>query len=186
MIATLRGVVAEKEIDHLVLDIGGVGYGVVVPKGDIEKFHQGREAQLYIYEVVKEDAHDLYGFSDMLGKSLFGELLKVSGVGPKAALAILSVARIEDARNAIATGDVAFLQSASGVGKRTAERIAVELKDKVVGTVSAQGHVVGESDAALEALEALGYPRSEASLALARVPRDIDDGERIKLALKEL
>lgn len=186
MIATLRGVVAEKNTDHIVLDIGGVGYGVVMPKGDIEHASYGKEIQLFIYEVVKEDAHDLYGFSDMLGKSLFGELLSVSGVGPKAALAVLSVARIEDARNAIASGDIAFLQSASGVGKRTAERIAVELKDKVVGVADGQGYVTGESDAALQALEALGYPRSEASVALARVPQDIDDGERIKLALKEL
>ena len=186
MIATLRGVVADKSIDTIVLDVGGVGYGVVMPKSDIEEVDKGSESQLFIYEVIREDAHDLYGFVNTLGRSLFGELLTVSGVGPKAALAVLSVASVEDARNAIAVGDVAFLQSASGVGKRTAERIAVELKDKVVGTGSPSDYQPESSDAALEGLEALGYPRSEAVAALSRVPRDIDDSERIKRALKEI
>lgn len=186
MIATLSGTITEKTQQFVVLETAGVGYGVAVPSSDFDGLHISEQARLYIHEVIREDTHDLYGFIDLLGRELFLQLLGVSGVGPKAALAILSVAGVEQAQKAISTGDVAFLTAASGVGKRTAERVAVELRNKVI---AADYQVTGDNDnadAALQALEALGYPRSAAAQALAKVPGDLSDEARIKAALKEI
>lgn len=170
----------------LIVEVGGIGYGVSVPKSDYESLNISDNVRLYIYEVIREDAHDLYGFTGTLGRELFEQLLGVSGVGPKAALAILSVAGVEQAQAAISSGDVAFLQSASGVGKRTAERVAVELRNKVISP-DYQSLTDGvKEDAALQALEALGYSRSDAVSALAKVDSSLDDEARIREALKEV
>ncbi|MEX0748917.1 MAG: Holliday junction branch migration protein RuvA [Candidatus Saccharimonadales bacterium] len=187
MIATLSGVVTEKIGQQLVVETGGVGYGVAVARSDLEALPTGQEIRFYIYEVVREDAHDLYGFSEFLGRELFEQLLSVSGVGPKVALAILSIANIDQVQRAISTGDVAFLQSASGVGKRGAERIAVELRNKVIASgYHPSGSETASADAALEALESLGYSRQAAMTALAKIPTDLSDEERIKRALSEV
>jgi len=131
MIAMLTGTVAEKLGDVVVLDVHGVGYGLLVAAEDFGRLEKGSNAKLYVYEHIREQSHDLFGFIGLDTKNLFELLLGVNGVGPKMALNVLSIGSSNDVRSAIATGDVKYIQRASGVGKRVAERIVVELKDKV-------------------------------------------------------
>jgi len=191
MIATLNGVVSEKLPDIVVLDVGGVGYGLLVTSEDYGRLNQGEAAKLYIYEHIREQAHDLFGFISLDTKQLFEQLLGVNGVGPKMALSILSVGTANDVRKAIATGDIKYITAAQGVGKRVAERVVVELKDKVGLTgvdLSASGLLQSENlllkDEAVEALVALGYAPNDAALALQKVDPKLPTEERIKLALK--
>jgi Holliday junction DNA helicase RuvA len=191
MIATLNGVVSEKLADVVVLDVQGVGYGLLVPAEDHGRLTVGEPAKLYVYEYVREQAHDLFGFLTRDTKSLFEQLLDVNGVGPKMALNMLSIGSAQAVRQAIASGDVKFIQQANGVGKRVAERVVVELKDKVglVGVdLASTGLLQGEDsllkDEAIQALVALGYTAADASQALASVDPKLPTAERIKLALK--
>ncbi|MEX0934248.1 MAG: Holliday junction branch migration protein RuvA, partial [Candidatus Saccharimonadales bacterium] len=158
---------------------------VVMASSDYQSLSVGGETRVYIYEVIREDTHDLYGFLEPKGKDIFKQLLSVSGVGPKAAVAILSISSIDKVQESITVGDVAFLQSADGVGKRTAERIAVELKDKLISS-EYSGSTGSGNDTALEALEALGYSRGIAMKALVKVSKDLSDEDRIKQALGEM
>jgi Holliday junction DNA helicase RuvA len=191
MIATLSGTIAEKLADTVVLDVGGVGYGLFVASEDHGQLHSGQTAKLYIYEHIREQAHDLFGFVRVDTKNLFEQLLSVNGVGPKMALNILSIGSSNDVRIAIAGGDVKYIQQASGVGKRVAERVVVELKDKVglAGVdLAATGMLQGEAallqDEAVEALVVLGYTAQDASAALQKVNPKLSSEERIKAALK--
>jgi Holliday junction DNA helicase RuvA len=189
MIATLRGKVTEN-LNGVVLECAGVGYSVLVTATDADKLHVGEDAKLYIYEHIKEDAHDLYGFINSATKSLFVQLLSVKNVGPKVALAVLDIGSGDAVRAAIANGDVKFLQTAKGVGKRAAEQIIVELRDKVGAPVSeAAESVVGRSgvnqqDEAWQALVALGFTEADAQTALSKVDANLPTEERIRLALK--
>jgi holliday junction DNA helicase RuvA len=190
MIVTLEGMVAEKFGELVVVDVHGVGYGVLVPLEDYGKLTLNQEVKLYIYEHIRENAHDLYGFIYLDTKRLFEQLLDVNGVGPKMALNILGIGSVEDVRQAIATGDTKFIQAANGVGKRVAERVVVELKDKVglVSTASAEALFVGsaaaQGDEAVQALVALGYSLPDAVTALAEVDAKLSTEGRIKQALK--
>ena len=192
MIATLTGVIAEKTMDAVVLDVSGVGYGVLVTSEDYGRLGAGDLAKLSIYEHIRETAHDLYGFLRTDTKELFELLLGVNGVGPKMALSVLSTGSDNDVRQAIATGDVKSIQKASGVGKRVAERIVVDLKDKVglegvdlgaSGLLQSERAIAG--DEAAEALITLGYSPQDASKALAGIDKDLPTEERIKQALKQ-
>lgn len=191
MIATLSGVVAEKLLDIVVLDVHGVGYGIFVTTEDYGRLNQGERAKVYIYEHIREVAHDLYGFVKLDTKKLFEQLLSVNGVGPKMALSILSIGSTDQVRQAIAGGDVKFIQRASGVGKRVAERVVVELKDKVglegvelgaAGLLTSDNFLV--QDEAVEALVTLGYTPQDAGKALQHVAVDLPVEERVRLALK--
>jgi Holliday junction DNA helicase RuvA len=191
MIATLTGTVAEKIADVVVLDVRGVGYGVLVANEDFGHLVPDQPAKLYVYEHIREQAHDLYGFITLDTKSLFEQLLGVNGVGPKMALNVLSIGSSNDVRQAIATGDTKFIQGAQGVGKRVAERVVVELKDKVglegvelsaTGLLQSDRTVI--QDEAAAALIALGYSPQDAVTALAEVPADQPTEARIKQALK--
>ncbi|HEY1835752.1 MAG TPA: Holliday junction branch migration protein RuvA [Candidatus Saccharimonadales bacterium] len=191
MIATLSGTVAEKLLDTVVLDVHGVGYGVFVPSDDYGALAQGQSAKVYVYEHIREASHDLFGFLKLDTKNFFEQLLGVNGIGPKMALSVLSIGNIDHVRAAIASGDVKFIQRASGVGKRVAERIVVELKDKVglAGIeLSATGLLQGDNsllqDEAVEALVALGFTPQDASKALQNVDSKLPVEARIKLALK--
>src|SRR5580704_19402599 len=126
MITTLSGVVAEKLADVIVLDVGGVGYGLLVTTEDFGRLIQGQTIKVYVYEHIREQAHDLFGFLQLDTKRLFEQLLDVKNVGPKVALAILDIGSTKTVRAAIAAGDVKQLQNAKGVGKRAAEQIVVE------------------------------------------------------------
>jgi Holliday junction DNA helicase RuvA len=191
MIATLNGVVSEKLADLVVLDVQGVGYGLLVPAEDYGRLTPSEPAKLYVYEHIREQAHDLFGFLTRDTMRLFEQLLEVNGVGPKMALNMLSIGSAGAVRQAIASGDVKFIQQAVGVGKRVAERVVVELKDKVglVGVdLESTGLLQGEAglagDEAVEALVALGYTAVDASVALKGIDPELPTAERIKLALK--
>ena len=193
MISHIKGVVDEKFGSSVVVDVNGVGYEVMVPYGDFEDAGLGEEKKFYTYHAVREQSEELYGFSTLTAKRLFELLISVNGVGPKAGIAILSLASAEDVRNAIANADTAFISKASGVGKKSAERVIVDLRDKVgapsfYGATEVQVGVIGgkkESDEALDALMALGFSLKEASTALENVDSSLSTEERIKLALKK-
>ncbi|MDO4399130.1 MAG: Holliday junction branch migration protein RuvA, partial [Candidatus Saccharibacteria bacterium] len=131
MIAHLRGKVEEKFGNFLTIDVNGVGYEVAVSMPDFEGVNLGEEKKFFTYHVVRENAEELYGFSSLAAKKIFELLISVQGIGPKAAIAILSLAEAEEVRNAIANADAAFISKASGVGKKSAERVIVDLRDKV-------------------------------------------------------
>ena len=190
MIAHLRGIITEKFGNALILDVNGVGYEVTVSTPDFEAVHLDEEHKFYTYHAVRENAEDLYGFSSLVAKKIFELLISVQGIGPKAAIAILSLADAEEVRNAIANADTAFISKASGVGKKSAERVIVDLRDKV-GTPSHYGATEvkyakksDEPDEALDALIALGFPLKEATLALEKVDTNLPVEERVRLALK--
>ncbi|HET6924428.1 MAG TPA: Holliday junction branch migration protein RuvA [Candidatus Saccharimonadales bacterium] len=191
MIATLSGVVSEKLTDMVVLDVHGVGYGLQVTSEDFERLHAGEPAKLYVYEHVREQAFDLFGFVQPDTKKLFEQLLGVKNVGPKVALAVLDIGTAPAVRGAIAAGDVKLLQSAKGVGKRAAEQIIVELRDKVgLATSEAAEGIVGRpgvnaQDEAVEALISLGYSPQDATVALKDIDPLLSAEERITLALKQ-
>jgi holliday junction DNA helicase RuvA len=190
MIATLTGTIAEKIGEAIVLDVHGVGYGVLVAAEDFGALAAGAQAKLYVYEHIRESSYDLFGFTRLDTKQFFEQLLGVNGVGPKMALSVLSIGSAQDVRRAIAGGDTKYIQQASGVGKRVAERIVVDLKDKVglagvdlSTTGILQSDVMLQQDEAVEALVALGYSPADAAAALAQVPIDLSTEERIKQAL---
>ena len=190
MIVTLEGEVAEKTTDVVVVEAGGIGYGLSVSFEDHGAIKTGEKIKLYVYEHIRENAHDLYGFRKPETKLLFEQLLSVNGVGPKMALAILSVASLEHVRQAIATGDTKFIAQAIGVGKRVAERVVVDLKDKV-GLTSSQdatgfltSSLANPNDEALQGLVALGYSVHDAAEALRNINEKLSPAERIKAALK--
>ena len=190
MIATLTGVVSEKLADMVVLDVAGVGYGLQVTAEDFGRMNTGEKAKVYVHEHIREQGYDLFAFISLDTKLLFEQLLGVKNVGPKVALAVLDIGTAPGVRGAIAAGDVKLLQSAKGVGKRAAEQIVVELRDKVglASTETAEGVVlrpgVNAQDEATEALVSLGYSPQDAAAALKNIDASLPVEERIKLALK--
>lgn len=190
MIAHVFGVVAEKFNSSVIIDVGGVGYEVAVPLGDYDKLTLDAKVKLYTYHHVREQSQDLFGFSSLAAKKLFELLITVQGVGPKAALAILGLGDVEIVRNAIANSDAAFVQKATGVGKKTAERVIIDLSDKV-GLPTYYGRKddpvqteLNTADEALEALMALGYTLADATKALEGVDVNLPTGQRVSEALK--
>ena len=191
MIAHLSGAIAEKfGAGSVVVDVHGVGYEVSVSAGDFEAVALNQDIKFYTYHHVREQAEELFGFSSLAAKKLFEMLITVQGVGPKAALAILSLGDAEQVRNAIANADSAFVQKAAGIGKKTAERVVVDLSDKV-GLPTHYGRAdtpvqteLNTSDEALEALMALGYTLADATKALENVDTNLPTAQRVTEALK--
>ncbi|HUP26300.1 MAG TPA: Holliday junction branch migration protein RuvA [Candidatus Limnocylindrales bacterium] len=190
MIATLTGTIAEKLPDMLVLDVRGVGYGLLMPLTDYARLAVGDPAKIYVYEHIREASHDLFGFMQLDTKRLFEQLLNVTGVGPKMAISILNTGNPNDVRLAIAEGNVKFLQAASGVGKRVAERVVVDLKDKVglissdTATTFLQDSSLPNGDDAVQALVVLGFSPGDAVIALQNIDTGLPTEERIRLALR--
>lgn len=190
MIAHVSGIVAEKFNASVIVDVNGIGYEVQVSSGDYEQALLNESVKFYTYHHVREQAEDLFGFSSLAAKRLFEMLITVQGVGPKAALAILSLGAAEQVRSAIAVSDAAYIARASGVGKKTAERVTVDLSDKVglPTTLPASGAVtaseVAAADEAMEALMSLGYTLNDAISALDGVPLELSTAERVRRALK--
>ena len=187
MIARLRGRPAARSADGLVLDVNGVGYLVAATPEVLRRATPGAEVTVETYLHVREDALQLYGFADAEERELFVHLLTVSGIGPKVALAVVSGSPAAELRRAIALGDHARFQAIPGIGKKTAERIVLELKEKI-GTVAepalsavgnTSGHIV-----ARDALVELGYAVVDAERALAEVDPDLPAEERVRLALR--
>lgn len=189
MIAHVSGEVVEKFEGTLIVDVGGLGYEVLVAADDFDHATLHDTVKLYTHDHLRENAHDLFGFTSLAAKKLFQMLITVSGVGPRMALNILSLGSAEQVRNAIANDDVAYVQQAAGVGKRIAERVTNELRDKVgLPTLQVSGspaRILG-SDDALDALVALGYSLQHATHALSKVDAGQDIQLRIKQALKIL
>ncbi len=195
MYAYLKGTVADKGQNELVLDVQDVGYLLFVSMTTLQETPPvGKTMKLFTYLSVREDAMELFGFATREEKAMFLKLLSVSGVGTKLALAILSAMPLRDLSLAIVTGDAATLSRAPGVGKKTAQRIALELKEKVTESEFESAPASGaplspvQEDAAVEALaalQALGYTPVEASRALAQVRGQSDSAnELVRLALR--
>ncbi|HEU0266412.1 MAG TPA: Holliday junction branch migration protein RuvA [Candidatus Saccharimonadaceae bacterium] len=189
MIAHVSGVIAEKFAGSLIVDVHGVGYEVSVALGDYEAAVLGDETKFYTYHHVREQAEELFGFSSLAAKKLFELLITVQGVGPKAALAILSLGAAEQVRNAIANSDAGYITKASGVGKKTAERVVVDLADKVGLPThyekSAVQTELNTNDEALEALMALGFTLADGMKALENVDPSLTTAQRVTEALKQ-
>ena len=190
MIAHIAGTIAEKFMSSVIVDVHGVGYELSLTNLDYDAAVVGESQKYYTYHSVRENGEDLYGFSSLAAKKLFELLISVNGIGPKAAMSILGLAAPEDVRNAIANADSAFVSKAPGVGKKSAERVIVDLRDKV-GLPSHYGATVvaqpesPEHDEALDALIALGFPLKEATAALSKVDPSLSVEERIREALKQ-
>ena len=173
MIAAVRGEVAEIALDHAVIDAAGVGYKVMATPSTLATLRRGTEARLVTAMIVREDSMTLYGFADGEARDLFLTLLGVSGVGPKIALATLAVYDATALRRALADGDVAALTRVPGIGKRGAERMVLELRDKIgampsgAGAAAATGHAVRAP--VVEALVGLGFPAKQAEEACDKV-----------------
>lgn len=192
MIARISGTVVEIALNHAIVDVQGVGYKVFLTSDTLHTLKTGKAATFSTYLAVREDAMDLYGFPTKKDQQFFELLISVSGIGPKSALNILSLASAETLVSAIRTGSTAHLTKISGIGKKTAEKIVLELSDKV-GAIALDsdgtGHSTGlNSDLdAIEALTALGYGADEARNALKKISADITDvGAKVKAALKVL
>jgi len=185
VISRLRGSPAGRSPDGVVLDVNGVGYLVAATPSALRRADGSGEVTLETYLHVREDALQLYGFADEAERALFVHLLGVSGIGPKVALAVVSSAPPADLRRAIALGDVARFQAIPGIGKKTAERIVLELKDSLADSLD-----FGRIDSAptelvaREALVELGYTVGEAERALAATDPELTPEERVRLVLR--
>jgi Holliday junction DNA helicase RuvA len=188
MIAHLTGTILFVRENHLVLDVHGVGYKVHSTQCALEHAQTVRELAFHVHTVVREDALELFGFLTQEELDLFQMLIGISGIGPRSALGIIGLETPERLVHAIARGDVGYLTKVSGVGKKSAEKIVLELRDKVTTlTLSSAGETHhGDSDV-LEALQALGYRALEAREVLRHIPEELtDQGDRIKEALRLL
>ncbi|MBS7346747.1 MAG: Holliday junction branch migration protein RuvA [Candidatus Sacchiramonaceae bacterium] len=191
MIAHISGKIAEKFAGSVIVDVVGVGYEIIVPAGEYDRAVLGEDIKFYTYHHIREQSQELFGFSSLAAKKLFELLITVQGIGPKAGVAIMSLGESEMVRNAIANEDSKFIQKATGVGKKSAERVIVDLKDKVglalnhqMTAGAEQTSLTGQVDEALEALMALGYNLNDATKALESVPTDLSTSERVTAALK--
>lgn len=188
MIGSIRGKIILRSEKSIVVEVNGVGYKVNVSTETLVQTQKmGEEIFLLIHTHVREDSLDLYGFLNEQELEFFEMLIGVSGIGPKGALTILGVTSIETLRKAISTNDISYLTKISGIGKKTAEKIVIELRDKVNnrGDEKEEGSLRDELDA-LEALKALGYSQNEAREALKKVTPDLNTNAKIKEALKIL
>lgn len=190
MIAHLSGTILFAGDRYVVIETAGVGYKIRVPIDTLHALRKSadKKASLWIYTVVREDALDLYGFQNQTELEFFEMLISVSGIGPKGALGILNVAPVEHLKEAIAMGDTVALTKVSGIGSKSAQKIILELRDKLGGHESITGDtMLGDERDAIEGLVALGYAERSAREALKKVSPEIKGtGARIKDALKQL
>jgi Holliday junction DNA helicase RuvA len=188
MIARIEGIIVHIDEKFIIVDVSGVGYKLSVTGETLASLILGEHTSFWVHTAVRENSIDLYGFKNINEMSFFELLLDVSGIGPRSALSILSIAPIETLKRAIATGDMAYLNKVSGIGKKTAEKIIIELRDKLQDYKNDEtpGLLRDESDI-IEALKSLGYSQNEAREALNQVPSTtIGTNARIKEALQVL
>lgn len=187
MIGTLNGTIRHKNLNALVVDVGGVGYKVLVTTETALEVTPSSPIFLWTHLVVRETALELFGFLDKETLDMFELLITISGIGPKSALSILNVATPSMLRQAVASADTSYLTRVSGIGKKNAEKIVLELKDKLKITKEDKGVDMRSEGDALEALVSLGYSERDAREALKRVPKETEGAsERVKAALKLL
>lgn len=187
MIAYIKGKIIDRTTKSVVVLTTGLGYEVFLPIKDLEGIVIGDEKEFYIHSHIKEDLFDLYGFSNKEELDFFKKVISVSGVGPKSALNILGLASVEDLKKAIASEDPSLLQQVSGIGKKTAERLVVELKEKFIVDLSEKVVVSDRDQQVVEGLMSLGYKESEAKEVMGNLPKEeVDLATRIKQALRAL
>ncbi|HOX10415.1 MAG TPA: Holliday junction branch migration protein RuvA [Candidatus Moranbacteria bacterium] len=187
MIAKIKGTIDFLRDNYVVVDVNGVGYKVFVTIHTFGKIAGQQNVELFTHTYVREDTLALYGFLDMEELEMFELLISISGIGPKAATGILSIADPKTIRTAVLNEDSSILTRVSGVGKKIAERVILELKNKVADMpMQEKTQISGDSDV-LEALITMGYSNTQAREALKNIPADVKDvGQRVKLALKNL
>jgi len=187
MIASLQGKVAAAYVDHVVVVVGGIGFKVFMPRNTIAVL-EGDDIALHTEMIVREDSIALYGFASVAERDLFNRLLTVSGVGPKLGLAILGTMSVDSLRNAVASGQPELLTRVPGIGKKMAEKIVFELKDKLKGAdgLISAGTLSDVNKDVLDALIAFGYSIAEAQAALEALPPDTPNNfeERMRRALQ--
>ena len=191
MIASIKGLVTHIDVKYAIIETGGIGYKVFLTADTIHSLKRDSPTSLWIYMVVRDDAMDLYGFPSKKEKDFFELLISVSSIGPKSALNILSIVTSDTLANAIRSGSTTHLVKVSGIGKKTAEKIVIELRDKIgsFGMSMDSEFAAGLSSDmdALEALKALGYDADESREALKKIDKKIEDtGAKVKAALKML
>jgi len=186
VIARLRGKPVASTPEGLIVDVGGVGYLVAATPSVLRKADGAEEVTVETYLHVREDAMQLYGFAERAERELFMQLLSVNGIGPKVALAIVSGSPAEELRRAIVREDVVRFQAIPGIGKKTAERIVLELKEKLAVTAIAPvaGAEVDDHVVARDALVELGYSIADAERALAATDASATPEERVRQALR--
>jgi Holliday junction DNA helicase RuvA len=189
MIGRVQGILVEKNFPQVIVSCGGVGYEIDVPMSTFYPLPRtGEEVTLLTHLVVREDAHLLFGFLTAGERGAFRQLLKISGVGPKVALSVLSGMSVDDLSAAVSTEDAGRLTRIPGIGKKTAERLVLELRDKLPRAVLAtrtEAASAASSDV-LTALLGLGYNEREASAAVKQLPSDLQLADAIRQALKQL
>lgn len=191
MIGRLHGKLLEKNPPQILIDVSGVGYEVDVPMSTFCNLPEvGGELTLHTHFVVREDAQLLYGFATLAERAVFRALIKISGVGPKIALALLSGITVDQLKDAVDRGETGLLTKVPGIGKKTAERLVLELKGKLAGTGAATAAAAAPTSGAradvAAALIALGYSEREAAAATKKLPEDCTVNDGLRLALKSL
>lgn len=187
MIAKIKGKIAFLRDHYVVIDVSGVGYKVFVTDFALGKIAGKEEIELFTHTYVREDTLSLYGFLTLDELEMFEMLISISGIGPKAAIGILTIAEPKTIRTAIITGDSSILTRVSGVGKKTAERVILELKNRIAELPGEDQGMARADSEAIEALTSLGYSATEAREALKNVPENVKDvSERVRGALKNL
>ncbi|HLM84000.1 MAG TPA: Holliday junction branch migration protein RuvA [Candidatus Bathyarchaeia archaeon] len=187
MIARIKGKIAYLRDHYAVVDVAGVGYKIFVTAFSMGNMAGNEEVQLFTHTYVREDALALYGFLTLDELDMFELLISISGIGPKAALGILTIAEPKTIRTAIITGDSSILTRVSGVGKKTAERVILELSNKIAELPGEDQRIARADSESIEALTSLGYSASQARESLKSVPESVKDvSERVRAALKSL
>ncbi|MCB9806058.1 Holliday junction branch migration protein RuvA [Candidatus Nomurabacteria bacterium] len=186
MIAKITGKVDEVDLGSIIVDVSGIGYKVFVTNSLLSSLKVDNPISLFTYFAVRENSQDLYGFQNKEEKNFFELLLSISGIGPKSALGILNTAPIETIKEGVASGDASHLTKVSGIGRKSAEKIIVELKDKL-GTIEGQeGGNLSGSGMAIEALTSLGYSERDARSVIQKIDKNLSTEEMIKEALRQL
>lgn len=187
MIAKIKGKIAYMRDHYAVVDVAGVGYKIFVTDFTMGKIAGKEEVELFTHTYVREDTLSLYGFLKLEELEMFELLISISGIGPKAAIGILSIAEPKTIRAAVISGDSSILTRVSGVGKKTAERVILELKNRIAELPGEEYKTAAADSEAIEALTSLGYSASQAREALKSVPESVKDvSERVREALKRL
>lgn len=185
MIGHLEGSVIKVGAGFAIISAGGVGYKVALTREALVTIHSKKTASLWTHLAVRENALDLYGFASEEELRVFELLLSVSGIGPKSALAIVDVASVMTLSSAISQGNASYLTTVSGIGKKTAEKIVLELKDKIGAIAGGASQALRGDEEALEAMKSLGYSQAEARETLRKVPQTIEGtNDRLREALK--
>jgi Holliday junction DNA helicase RuvA len=188
MISYIKGKIQYVGVNSIELNVNDIGYKIFVTANILNKAKVGQEMEIFAYQNVREDAIDLFGFASREEQGMFEKLISVSGIGPKTALNALSVAKIDEIESAIISGDASVLTKISGIGKKTAERIVLELKNKYKGLSEVGGKIIQTEDGdVIDALVGLGYSMDQARNALRQIDKNIKGTEKkIKACLQLL